>query len=190
MHSNIALGVGVRDGGENTQHQSPRLRSSTTHAGRLAPVRTRELGPMNEVDRLRTTLDNINIKDQQTPTPSGMTVYRIVFFIQTCDIVIKLPEESDGRYYSISMSLQIDELSDCIPSSYYTAYFTQSHPSGPGMSPSDVLEEIDLRPYSRPSDMNVLAVKRPQAAWSGTGTALQAPVYPGQKSSGTGGTYV
>jgi hypothetical protein len=71
--------------------------------------------------------------------------------------------------------------------SSYSALYTQFHHTGLGISPSDVLEEVDLRPYSR---------TRSQSAWTGTGTgtgtALQAsaPLHPSQKLSGTVGTYV
>lgn len=81
LNSNTGLGVG-KDGAEVAQHQSPRLRSSMTNTGRLAPVRTflsssapRDSGSMNEVDRLRTTLEYINIKDQQPTIPSGTCHY-------------------------------------------------------------------------------------------------------------------
>ena len=70
-------------------------------------------------------------------------------------------------------------------SSYSPLLYTQFHPTGLGISPSDVLEEVNLRPYSR---------TRSQSAWTGTGTgtALQAsaPLHPSQKLSGTVGTYV
>jgi hypothetical protein len=125
-----------------------------------------------------------------------MTVHRIVFI----QLHLRYRPQAllhcsrnriiDQIYILKSMSHRIDDLSGCISFSYHAAYFIQSNHAGPGMFSSDVLEEIDLRPYSRTSDMNALAVKRSQAAWSGTGTILQAPVYPGQKSSGTGGTYV
>jgi hypothetical protein len=118
MNLNTALGAGVRDGGENTQHQSPRLRG-TTHTGRLAPVRTflsstapRDLGPMSEVDRLRTTLDNINIKDQQSPAPSGAcydsTSYRfssITFAISSSTSSTLLQESN----YRADIYTNIDE---------------------------------------------------------------------------------
>lgn len=86
--SNTGLGVS-KDGAEVAQHQSPRLRSSMTNTGRLAPVRTflssstpRDPGSMNEVDRLRTTLEYINIKDQQPTILSGTCCYlqHFVFF--------------------------------------------------------------------------------------------------------------
>lgn len=89
MSSNTALGVG-KDGVEIPQLQSPRLRCGAAHTGRLAPVRTfssssapKEHGSLSEVDRLRTTLEYINIKDQQHPTSSGMCygskLHRLLF---------------------------------------------------------------------------------------------------------------
>ena len=61
-----------RDRSDSVQHSSPRFRNSMTHTGRLAPVKTflssavpRDLGPRNEVDRLRSTLEYINFKDEQ-----------------------------------------------------------------------------------------------------------------------------
>ena len=88
------------------------------------------------------------------------------------------------------MNLKTDNLVDAVNVlffSYSALLYTQFHPTGLGISPSDVLEEVDLRPYSR---------TRSQSAWTGTGTvtgtALQAsaPLHLGQKLSGTVGTYV